>query len=220
MKYSLLVLALLFSNLLSAQKQSTAINSKAFKIQGGYLVDRDPGKNYFGFNMFNLGLISVSDKKVKGIDLQGSFTVIPDGVLSVPIHTSLPKKQRSLEVIAYQTYEALGTFKNGLYMGPLLSAGFLRETELPSAISSIIFPSYQSFVRLGAGVKVDYYIALSEKLFFTLGTNITVVDFGFFQGRIENPNLPLAQQKQSGLDFNLIRNQIPLMAGLAVRFGK
>ncbi len=222
MKYSLLVVALLFTSLLSAQKKSTAINSKAFKIQGAYFFEGHPVENYMGFNLVNLGFMKVKDRKVIGLDLEGRFiesTVDKNKQQTSPRLPFCVVNKRSLEFSAYKTYGVLGSFKNGLYVGPMLSLGFLREEQEPD-VSLLAFPDNKSLLKLGAGVKADYYISLSQKLFFTVGTRLTLLDFGFLQGRVENPTLPILEQKYSGFEFEFVRPQFPLMLGLVFLLGK
>ncbi len=222
MKYSLLVVALLFASLLSAQKKSATINSNAFKIQGAYFFDGHPVENYKGFNLVNLGFLKVKDRKVMGLDMEGIFTESTADKNTQQTSPRLPfcvVNKRSLEISAYKTYGLLGSFKNGLYVGPMFSIGFLREEQEPDA-RFVAFPDNKSLLKLGAGVKADYYVSLSQKLFFTVGTRLTLLDFGVLKGRIENPTLPIRQQRYGGFEFNFVRPQFPLMLGLVFLVGK
>lgn len=222
MKNVLLLFCLLFSMSSSAQKKEITENAKFLKIQGGFFYEATNYAKYNGFNVLNIGFSQLKEEKIKGIDLQiMRYETIGEDEIISPVTPSFTNsgvfEKFDAEINAFVMLPVLGGFENGLYAGPMLSLSGTYEEFVPD--TSNFFPYTEQRLGVGAGFKGEYYLSLTNKVLLTLGTRITLLNFGLSRGRTENPVLPRRQQLNAGFDFNFWDNYYPLMLGLSFKLG-
>ena len=216
MKNLLLPLCLILTFNLFAQRKSAKRDLAFIKIQGAYFYDGHPRQNFSGFNMLNLGWFKVKEKNISGVDLK---TIIfnldqdPGNRVNSPNFQDWNRIRQSFEAEYFYTFKMLGSVNNGLFAGPYASAGFFREKFVP--YSPARFAEIQSGLIVGAGGQADYHLKLAKKIFLTISTQITLAELRLGNGRIQNPQVTIKQQRNSFFDFEVLQNQFPLMLGFS-----
>lgn len=209
MKYLLPFFAFLYlTTSLSAQEKFSIPSSHLLKIQGGYFYDYGFEKKYSGFNILSVGLLTVkAPNKMQGIE----FDLIAYNLEADNLQPDVEQSKVFGEVNLFKSYAVFGDVNKGVFFGPMVSAGYFRDITAPQ--TSLSFPVTTSSVTVGAGFKVDFMYRLKERLFLSLGSKLTVLDFGVDQRVVENPVLPIQQRRSGGFNFDFLRSQVPVLLG-------
>ena len=178
-----------------------------------------PLKDYSGFGLFQIGYGKWNGKKLWGIDMllvnheqKPSFVYNSNGVLL----EDWGRKRESVELRGYQAYPLLGNIDHGLFAGPLVSFGVIRNLYV--ANNSGRFPLNAKCYCLGIGGTANYQLKLWDRLYFTASTNLLLINFAYNNDRIENPALTLRQQEQKNFETSFLKKEFPLFVGINFSF--
>jgi len=100
-----------------------------------------------------------------------------------------------------------------IFVGPSLSFGYSFQKIIPH--NSQDFPIQDRDVRIGLGARTDLRIKVGKKMNIILGTKLTLLDVGYNNKFIQNPNLTIRQQRNHSIKASLPRQQFLLQLGLA-----
>ena len=221
MKYWILLLLFFLGGSLIGQSTDEQ-GIKHFKLQFGLLYDAHRDKDYLGVNIIQLGILSSKDRRIKGIDLNGIYFKTP------PVQaweTGMPwplvdwqREKLELEVGGYAAYALFGSDHNGLYVGPMITLGYSDESFTPNLPTRYL--QHENSGWIGQNLKIDYFLRLKQKLSLAFSTRLPLLGVSFDWSQVENPALPLRQQKFASLDLGDRRNRISLLLGLRFALGK
>jgi len=220
MKYLIFTICLLMSFNLYGQRKKRAKSNTFLKVQGGFLYDADSRNDYAGFKILNIGWMKAKDNVLQGIELEliGYESDVQLDGEPIPPNSGpggWAKERKSIELSYFRSYALTGDIENGFFLGPVASFGIINTEFFPPMFGR---PTIEDKCYcLGLGIKADYSIHLTKKLYLNVSTRLTVFDLGRLETRIKNPTLLLRQQRSSSFDFNFIRKQFPLMLGLAIK---
>lgn len=218
MKYFILSICIIICTPLISQSKKKTKKENYLHVQGGFIYDDNlTDKNYSGFNIVNLGWNQYKTKRAQSIELELIGYNVVRSINETPAGPQVEStnNNRSIELIYTKTYSLFGTTTNGLSLGPTASLLAFSDNDIPYVTNK--YPVYSRGMMVGLGLKSAYNLPLSKKFLFNVNTRVTILDFGADFYRIQNPNIPIQQQKSSGISLNLFRNQFQLLLGVSYK---
>lgn len=205
-------LTLFVTNLFAQRKKKGKSGGEELYFGIGLLLDNQGEIPYAGAQVLNLGYYRLFEKKIKGIELGGSYfrrVGFDEDFLQKKLH------HFGIELKAYQLYKLKEINQIQLYGGFTMSMTYRDDYRLPFTTS--IFSHRNQTLYLGGGGKALARVRLSKKLSFLAQTSLTLLEGGLEIIIDENPTLDRRSQKKKRLGGNLFRRRFEFLVGLSFK---
>jgi len=207
-----LMMIFLFCNANGQSKKKKKTSGAEIYFGLGVLLDNQAGIPYVGPQILNLGYYRLLEKKIRGLELEGSYFNIT-GLDKEDNLTDL--KHFSGEVIAYQLYNLKEINQIQVYGGFSLSLLLRRDKFIPYTTQR--FSSREFEIYGGGGGKILARIKISPKLIFLIQSKLTILEMGVNRIVLENPLLDQRRQRQTKFDFELLRRRTNFLIGISLK---
>ncbi len=210
--FTLLMMIFLFCNANGQSKKKKKTSGAEIYFGLGILLDNQAGIPYVGPQILNLGYYRLLEKKIRGLELEGSYFNI----------TGLDKeddlkdlKHYSGEVKAYQLYKLKAINQIQIYGGFSLSLLLRRDKFIPYNIQS--FSSREIKIYGGGGGKLLARINMNSRLIFLIQSNLTILDMGINRTQIDNPLLAIRSRRSTKFAFEFLRRRTNFLIGISLK---
>ena len=221
LKHTFLCLALLLLCITSSLGQ-LHFNSIDISLQGGYLIEPDGRLPYKGGEYGKIGVIFDKKDSYRGIELE-FFYLTPDNfqLINNPPQSSFfitgdYRDHIGLELSGFWLFNIASHDRLQWQAGPIISMIYELEDYVPYALSTN-YSEHITNVYNSLGLKTAFLFQFSKGVGLLLSSKLVLLDMGYHEYYIDDPNLFFSQSTEKQFKIDLLRELYYFTAGFTIR---